>query len=158
MDKVPENGTSRVRPALPLTVPVVLALAVWAIGLWNRPGGPPPTADRPRASDDPVAVELRQFRALTDTSERVRAITRIGPVRDPRVTVALVEVVQTELNKDRTGSTETPGGLMAASVALFEHHIPEAERVYGVKYWTGALMWWETHEVEVRRRAALLPQ
>jgi hypothetical protein len=67
-----------------------------------------------------------------------------------------MEVVQAELNKDWTGATETPPVLLAASFALCEYHIPKTELVGGVKYWTGALMWWEAHEAEVRRRAAVL--
>jgi hypothetical protein len=107
---------------------------------------------------DPVTEELRRFRSLVDPDERGRAIARLGPVRDPRVTVALMEVVRAELDKEGTGASADPGVLLAASSALWLYHIPEDELVSGVKYWTGAVMWWDAHGAEVRRRAASLPQ
>ena len=158
VDVKPELETTRARPALPLTVPTLLALAAWGFALCHWRVGPPPSPGLPRAVNDPVAGELRQFRTLTEPGERVRAIARLGPIRDPRVTVALFEAVQAELEKERTGASDTQGVLLAASFALFECHIPEAERLYDVKYWTGDLMWWDTHEVEVRRQAASLPR
>jgi hypothetical protein len=151
VDAEPEPRTDRGRPALPLAVPLLLALTAWGFALCPRGSNPP-------CVEDPLVGELRRFRVLTEPAERVQVITRLGPVRDPRVTVALMEVVQAELGKNRTGATDTPPVLLAAAFALFEYHIPEDERVLGVKYWTGAIMWWETHEAAVRGRAALLPQ
>ena len=158
MDAEPEPGAPRTRPALSLTVPFLLALAVWGLSHWHHRGAPPRAPSHLRMEENPVAVELRRFRTLSGPKERVQAIARIGPVRDPRVTVALMEVVRAEVDKGWGQTGEPPGVLLAASSALCEYHIPEAECVSGVKYWTGALMWWETHEAEVRQRASLLPQ
>jgi hypothetical protein len=144
-----ERGIPRGRRTLPLTIPFLLALTVWATALWDGPS---------RVEEDWLAGELRRFRTLAEPGERVRAIQRLGPIRDPRVTVALMDVALAERDKARAGATETSGELLAASFALFEYHIPEDERVYGVKYWTGAMMWWNIHEADVRQRAAALPR
>ncbi|HJZ54358.1 MAG TPA: hypothetical protein VKE74_05345, partial [Gemmataceae bacterium] len=82
---------------------------------------------------------------------------RFGKVRDPRVIVALMEVVRAELAKDRGMSTDTPALLMLASETLVHYHIPEDEWL-PTKSWTVASLWWEKHEEEVRRQAAALPQ
>jgi hypothetical protein len=126
----------------------VLALTVWCAGLWwPAPASPP----------DPLALELRRFRALTDARERIEAIQRFGKVRDPRVVVVLMEVVQAESAKDRHGSGEQLL-LEHASSTLVHYHIPKDEWLYPTKYWTIAHLWWEKHEGEVRRQAAALPQ
>ncbi len=150
-----EPGTQRGRPTLPLTVPLLLALAVWVSPLLHLARRAAPAPKPPQGKEDPVAGELRRFHDLTEPGEQIRAISRLGPVRDPRVTVLLMEVVQAELD---TGAIGRGGVLLAASYALYDYHIPEAEQVYGVKYWIGALMWWQIHEAEVRQRAASLPR
>jgi len=152
-----EPETAPRRPSLSLSALLVLALGVWASAAWRR-GSDPPAAGLPAVTKDPVATELRHFGGLADPSDRVQAIKRLGRVRDPRVTVALMELVRAEVAVQQAGQTDSSGMLIAASYALFEYHIPEPERVYGVKYWTGALMWWEAHGPDVRQRAASLPQ
>ncbi len=149
MDVESGQGAPRNRSALPLTVPLLLSLAVWGAGLWwPAPAGPPP---------DPLALELRRFRALTGDRERIEAIWRFGREQDPRVTVALVEVVEAELAKDRPGEMQAPALLVHASSTLVHYHIPKDEWL-PAKYWTVALMWWKEHGDEVRHRAAALPQ
>jgi hypothetical protein len=147
VDAARKREAPRDRSALPLTVPLVLALAVWGAGLWRpAPAGPPP---------DPLALELRRFRALTDDRERIEAIRRFGKVQDPRVVVVLMEVVQAELAKERASGSDVL--LMFASAAVVDYHIPKDEWL-PTKYWNVATIWWEKHEAEVRRQAAALPR
>jgi hypothetical protein len=123
-------------------------LLLSAIGLWQtvRPDLPSTgTGRRP----DRLATELRRFRAETDPEKLAEAIKRFGKVRDPRVTVALMEVVQREKKMSKL--------LLLASGTLVHHHIPEEDWRY-TKYWDLARLWWEENEAGVRRRAALLPQ
>jgi hypothetical protein len=124
-------------------VGVLLGVSIWLGARHLAPSGAPP---------DPLALELRRFRKMTDEDERVDAIRRFGPVRDPRVTVALMEVVQEEVAHNRHG-----GLLMLASSTVVYHHMPK-EEILPEKYWTCARRWWENNEVEVRRRAAALPR
>src|SRR4051812_20164980 len=114
VDAEAEPGPPRSRRAVPLTVPVLLALSVWGLAPWHRPDGPQPPPGPSRVDPGSLAWELRRFRTLTEPGERVRAIARLDPIRDPRVTVALVEVVQAELGKDWTGATSEPPVLRAA--------------------------------------------
>lgn len=102
----------------------------------------------------PITLEerLKQFRDETDPEKRVAWVQSFGHIRDPRVTVALMEAVQEEVAKDWTGHAETPGLLLIASFAVVTHHIPEADRTFG-KCWTVALGWWEMNENVVRCQA-----
>src|SRR4051812_2477140 len=118
---------------MPRRTAAIIAVVFVAVGLWLSfrnltPSGPPP---------DPLALELRRFRSLTDDQERMEAIPRFGQVQDPRVTVVLMEVVQEEGAKKRYG-----GLMMLAAGTLVEYHMPKEERM-PVKYWTCANMWWE---------------
>ena len=125
-------------------------LLLTAVGLWyaGHKHSPHVAGDRQLQSDK-LAIELRRFRAETDRVKRIDAIKRFGKVRDPRVTLALMEVVQEE--------KEMSGLLLIASSVLVEHHIPEEDWVLA-KYWVVARLWWEKNETVVRQKAAILPQ
>jgi hypothetical protein len=109
----------------------------------------------PRVMGDPVALVLRRFHSLEDPEERIRVVKLLGPIRDPRVTVVLMETIQAEAA--RPGVSEAPPLMQLAAMGMTFHHIPESEVIFDTKYWVGALMWWRTHEAEVRRRVARLP-
>jgi hypothetical protein len=118
---------------------------------------PFPHPERGGAADS-VARELRLFRTEADPKKRVAMIPRFGKIRDPRVTVALMEVVQEGAEKDWALDTQSGVALlMVASSMLVQHHIPEEEWITA-KYWTVALLWWEKHGADVRRRASALPR
>lgn len=107
-----------------------------------------------RKDSRPATLEeqLQQFRDETDPCELMAQIRKFGRVQDPRVLVALMDVVHVEAAKDRAGSTETPGLLLLASFTVVTYHIPKEEQTFG-KYWTVALRWWEMNENVVRCRA-----
>lgn len=143
MPAAPDSTPARRQPALPLSVALALALAVWGFAAWEW--------SRP----EPVAAELRHFRTLTDDGERMEAIERFGRRRDPRVTIALMEVVQSELA--RASEVRASGLLEVASIYVCEYHMPE-DALGPAKCWALARMWWEANEAQVRRRAARLPR
>ena len=58
MDAKLEPGTPRGRPALPLAVLVLLALAVWAVAFWHRGGEPQLPAPGPPRVEAGTATEL----------------------------------------------------------------------------------------------------
>lgn len=69
MDAEPEPGTSRDRPALPLTIPLLLMLTACGLALWHRGGEPrPPPARLPRiasgAATDLASAIHRSPRAV----------------------------------------------------------------------------------------------
>ena len=104
---------------------------------------------------DPVAQVLQRFRRETDPKIQISLIRKFGHIRDPRVTVALMEVVLRAADKNwADGET---GLLLMASSRLVPHHIPEKDWVTA-KYWVVALLWWEDNEEEVQYRAGLLPK
>src|SRR5262245_6606739 len=70
---------------------------------------------------DEVAQVLRQFRQETSVRIKINLIRQFGPIRDPRITVALMEVV--------LSAEEESGLLMIASATLVHFHIPEKEWV-----------------------------
>jgi hypothetical protein len=153
-----QPGAAPCRRSVPVTAVVALALAVWGSAAWHFGREGRPASNSPAVADDPVASELRRFRGLSDRAERVREVKRLGPIRDPRATVALMDAVRAEAAEQQAGRPYDEGMLMWASFAVCEYHIPEAERMYGTKYWAGALIWWDQHEAEFRQRAASLPQ
>jgi hypothetical protein len=153
-----EPGAAPSRRSVPVTAVVALALAVWGAAAWHAARERRQASNAAAVAEDPVASELRRFRRLSDRGEWLRDVKRLGPIRDPRVTVALMDVVRAEAAEQQAGRPCDEGKLMWASFAVCEYHIPEAERMYGTKYWAGALIWWEKHEAEFRQRAASLPQ
>jgi hypothetical protein len=102
--------------------------------------GPP---DRPsgRATLDPVADALRRYRKETDPDRRRALLWKLAPVRDPRVAVALGEVL---------ASADYP---FPEITLLARHHLPEDRRGSTDAVWD----WWRANEADLRRRAEELP-
>jgi hypothetical protein len=101
---------------------------------------------------DEIARDLRRFRAEKDERGRIALIERLGPIRDPRILVAMMDEVVSNENAHR-------GELMLASWMVVRHQIPrDAKLAVGAKYWTVARIWWEENGDSVRRRAQMLPQ
>lgn len=106
--------------------------------------------DRP---PDQVETDLQSFRRETDPAMRIALIKKFGHNPDPRVTVALMEVVlQTDMEESWRRMDGKLGVLLSASFSLVRYHIPE-EDLLPAKYWTTARLWWEKAEADVRRRA-----
>jgi hypothetical protein len=123
---------------------LVVSFPITIVGLWLTMKG----------HADPLADELRRFRTLTNRGERIEAIRRFGKINDPRVTLILMEALQEDQRDEHRPDAAL---LFIASSMLVYYHIPEKDWL-GTKYWTNAIMWWESHETEVRRRASALPQ
>ena len=101
---------------------------------------------------DRVAEDVRHFQTEREPRQRIVLLKRLGPIRDPRVVVAMMERVVLDENAD-------PGELMLASWMVVRYQIPpDAKLAIGAKYWTIARLWWGENEVEVRRRAERLPK
>jgi hypothetical protein len=102
--------------------------------------GPP---DKPLAqmAFDEVADGLRRYRRERDPTRRRALLWRLAPLRDPRVAVALGDVL---------ASVEFPFPEVAL---LAEYHLPEAKRGSTDAVWD----WWRENEAELRRRARDLP-
>jgi hypothetical protein len=102
--------------------------------------GPP---ERPayRMTCDEVADGLRRYRRERDPVRRQALLWKLAPVRDPRVAVALGEVL--------TSSEFAYQEL----VFLAEYHLPESKRGSTDAVWD----WWRDNEAALRRRARELP-
>jgi hypothetical protein len=122
-------------------------LALFALVVSGRPvlAGPPEGPSGQMVLDE-VTEALLKFRLEPDLKTRGAMIRRLGPVRDPRVTLALMEVAVDE---------DSPLHPLAGAM-LVEYHIPEKDYVTA-KCWTIARPWCEKNEAEVRRRAKQLP-
>jgi hypothetical protein len=91
---------------------------------------------------DAVAEGLRRYRSETDESRRRALLWKLAPTRDPRVALALGEVL---------ASVDLPYPEISL---LAELYLPEAKRGSTDAVWD----WWREHEVELRRIAAGLPR
>jgi hypothetical protein len=137
-----------------------LALLLFAVAILSLAVGwksPSEFSESAQARPDRLARQLRRFRTETDPERRVEEIRRFGPVQDPRVVLALMEVVLDEMAKYYSAGGDPPQLLLFASSELVEHHIPQDEWV-PAKYWAVAARWWVKHEDETRKNAAALPR
>src|ERR1043165_2375720 len=98
---------------------------------------------------DEVGDKLLRLRLETYPEKRIALMKEVGPIRDPRVTVALMDVVLNDQSE--------PDQLLVASSLLVNYHIPKEDWV-PAKNWTVARHWWEKNGAEVRRRAEALPK
>jgi hypothetical protein len=96
---------------------------------------------------DEVTEALLKLRREPDPEKQRAMIRRLGPVRDARVTVALMELALDD---------NSPLRPLGASM-LAHHHIPRPYNQLPTKVWTIARLWWDENESEVRRRAKQLP-
>ncbi|HKI30561.1 MAG TPA: hypothetical protein VKA46_01620 [Gemmataceae bacterium] len=102
--------------------------------------GPP---ERPSAQTvlDKVADGLLRYRKENDPARRRALLWTLAPIRDPRVALALGEVL---------ASSELPFPEIAL---LAEFHLPEQKRGSTDAVWD----WWRENEADLRRRAKELP-
>lgn len=148
------------RPGVPITVPLLIAVAYWAWLLVLLAGGnraaPPEGVAGTSERYDEVEEAVKSFRRDRRWASRMAFIKQFGKFPAPRVTLALMEeVVLMEaviLDEDPNLSLR-----MYASEAVFYHHIPPGERPDGAaKSWTMCWIWWQEAGPDVRRRAAAL--
>jgi hypothetical protein len=122
------------------SAPVALSLLVV---LWPaevvRAG--PPEVSSGRMVLDEVADGLRRYRRETDPGRRRQLLSQLAPSRDPRVAVALGEVL---------ASTAFP---FPEVTLLAEFYLPESNRGSTDSVWD----WWRANEDDLRRRARQLP-
>jgi len=135
----------------------LLLAASLALPLLALPGAAPPAAAGPpegvsgRMVLDEVTDKLTRLRVEKDAKRKLALVKELGPVRDARVTVALMEIVLKAQREDPL--------LIDASSLLYQYHIPDNDKISLTAIdWTLCRQWWEKHEADVRRRAAQLPQ
>jgi hypothetical protein len=93
--------------------------------------------------------KLTRLRVEKHTKRKLALVKELGPVRDARVRVALMEII---LKAERADPL-----LIDVSLLLYQYHIPDNDRISLTAIdWTLCRQWWERHEADVRRRAAQL--
>ncbi len=108
--------------------------------------GPPAVAAPPeglstRMTVDPVADGLRRYRRETDPVRRRALLRQLAPTGDPRVALALGEVLAS-------------GDFPFPEVSLLaEFYLPADKRGSTDAVWD----WWRQNEADLRRRAKELP-
>jgi hypothetical protein len=116
-----------------LTLPLLLAGLPVVAGPPERPAG--------RMAFDEVADGLRRYRRERDPQRRRELLQKLAPTRDPRVAVAMGEVL--------AGS-----GCPYPEIAfLAEYYLPESKRGSTDSVWD----WWRENEADLRRRARDFP-
>jgi hypothetical protein len=130
-----------------LLVAAVVPLAVLAVVSPRAVAGPPPVVSSKQLLE-PVTEKLIRLRLEGDPKRKLALVKELGPIRDARVTVALMEIVLKAQPEDAL--------LLSASSLLFEYHIPQTDYVTA-RCWTVCRLWCEKNEGEVRRRAKQAP-
>jgi hypothetical protein len=123
----------RTRAFLLLALPLLLAGPAAVAGPPDRPAG--------RMAFDEVADGLRRYRREQDPQRRRALLWKLAPVRDPRVAVALGEVL---------AGSDCPYPEIRF---LADFHLPESKRGSTDAVWD----WWRENEADLRRRARELP-
>jgi hypothetical protein len=101
----------------------------------------PPERPSARMARDEVADALRRYQRESDPTRRRALLWQLAPVRDPRVALALGEVL---------ASSDLPYPEISL---LARFHLPEHKRGSTDAVWD----WWRENEAELRRRARELP-
>src|SRR5262249_48356060 len=112
---------------MPLTQVVLISPALWVelsmilVLLSAATAGSASVTQPPVSGEtvDEVAQVLRPCRQETSVERKIELIRQFGEIRDPRVTVALMETILAE-------QKESPL-LLASSMTLVRYHIPEKE-------------------------------
>jgi hypothetical protein len=128
------------------TLAVLLVAAVHVVPA--KAAAAPPPAVSSKHVLEPMTEKLIRLRLESDPKRKLALVRQLGPIRDARVTVALMEIVLKARQEDAL--------LMYASSLLCEYHIPEKD-LLPAKFWTVCRLWWENNEADVRRRAKQLP-
>jgi hypothetical protein len=109
----------------------------------------PPQGVKGAMTFDAVADGLRKYAKETDQAKRIRWLERLGPTGDPRVAVALGEVI-----------FDDPSEPAAKSAAiLLAHHFapPTSRRMTRSQEIEAGLVWWLENRDDLRRRASQMP-
>ncbi len=140
------------KSALPFGVPFLLALSVWVVALIGSADGSLPRFGPKRVEPDPILAQLRAVQAIVpDSPERIQALWEFGRVNDPRVTLAMVEIV---LEPDVAKRRQTLAAIEVAACLLCMYHIPDGQIQGSAKYTTLVWLWWEEHGEKFRAKAA----
>jgi hypothetical protein len=116
---------------------------------------------------DEAADGLCRSRAAKQPAERVRWLSKLAATRDPRVAVALGDVVQGEKWGALLRGADVSDLGCAALLRLRAFYVPpgggtgpDDEVILSVVRWWDydpAVKWWEAKAADVRRRAKELP-
>ena len=128
-----------------------LALALLAVSWPVQAVAGPPEGVSAKMVLDELTDKLTRLRVVKDPKRKLMLVKELGPVRDARVTVALMEIVLKAQRQDPW--------LIDASSLLYQYHIPDSDKISLTAIdWTLCRQWWEKHEADVRHRAAQLPK
>ncbi len=127
------RAVNRIRIILLAAVPLLFAGPAAFAGPPERPAA--------RATLDEVADGLRRYRREQDPRRRRELLWKLAPLPDPRVAVALGEVL---------AGSDCPYPEIRF---LADFHLPESKRGSTDAVWD----WWRENEAELRRRARELP-
>lgn len=150
---------------------VLLFFAVLALRLSGKAvAGPPEGVPDKMVWADPVGEEVRQCRKEKDQARRLRRLTRLAPTSDPRVAVALFDLI------DEAPSPEPARNAASDLLERYYKPPPTAKPLPGgigspldIEPFHGyanpdftpnddPFTRWTRAEKELRRRAAQLPQ
>jgi hypothetical protein len=98
-------------------------------------------------AQEEVTAGLLRVRNEPDANKRLALLERLAPIKDARVTVALVEAMQRDGGPNK----------MRLGYLVVEHHIPPDVELAPAKFPAFVELWWERNEAEVRRRAKQRP-
>jgi hypothetical protein len=133
------------------TLAALLLLAGLDLSLPRNAVAGPPEAVSGKMVLDELTDKLTRVRVEKHPKRKLALVKELGPVRDARVTVALMEIVLKAQREDPL--------LIDASCLLYQYHISDNDKATLTAIdWTLCRQWWEKHEAEVRRRASQLPR
>jgi hypothetical protein len=133
-----------------LTASLALTLPGLLLTVSPADAGPPEGVSGRMVLDE-LTDKLARLRVEKDPKRELALVKELGPVRDARVTVALMEIVLKTQRADPL--------VIDVSVLLYQYHIPDNDKISLTAIdWTLCRQWWEKHEADVRRRAAQLPR
>jgi hypothetical protein len=133
----------------PLAVVVVLFVVLALLSPKEAVAGAPEKV--PGAMKfDTVADGLLRYHKETDQAKRIRWLEKLAPTRDPRVAVALGEM----MNGDQSF------GRVSAAFLMFDHYVPHdgENKPNALVVVRQAYEWWSKNEHDLSRRASQTPR
>jgi hypothetical protein len=143
---------------MPRTFAGVMLLALGLLS-GTAVAGPPEGVSGKMVFGSEVADALCKFRAERNVHARVKWLRNVAAYRDPRVGVALGEVLDIyQAIRDRTSMSIFCDEEGNAAELLQHYYMPPRDRTASAIHIDRAKEWWDDHKADLRRRAAQLPR